>query len=443
MTLLQEARRLERPRRAAWSSARSLRPAPMTRVILANAATLVGTFVVTSGLGMAFWFVAARQWATATVGLSGGLLSAMALLGGICTLGLGTMLTGELPRRLSMRRTLVSTSIAVGASAGAVGGVLFAVVAPRVSSQFHPLVDGWTTAAVFAGGVALTSAAGIFDAATIGALRGRLQLWRNGLFATGKLAALIVLAVLSARGQLSILAAWIGGIAASLSLAWAWSLRGGAPFGHYRPRPQILRGLWRDAIGHQVYNIAYTIPSLALPVVVLGFASATANATFYIALQIAGGLYVVPTALTGVLFAVGASEPEAVPARLRLTIGLSAAVALPGIAIVAAVGRPLLRLFGAPYGSGATTLLVLALAAIPLTLKCHFIALTRIQRAVANRMPLVWAGACVEIAGAAAGAALGHAQGAALGWLLALCAEALAMSRVVLSLLLVRVRSSE
>ncbi|HZT14874.1 MAG TPA: hypothetical protein VFA19_02920 [Gaiellaceae bacterium] len=413
----------------------------MTRVVLANAASLVGTFVVTSGLGMAFWLVAARHWTKATVGLSGGLMSAMALLGGICTLGLGTLLTGELPRRRSPGRTLVSTAISAGAAAGAVGGLMFAAIAPQLGRDYRPLASDWATICLFAGGVALTSAASIFDAATIGALRGRLQLWRNGFFAVAKLGVLAALALLSVHGQLSILAAWVAGIAVSLSLSWAWSHRRGTAFGQYRPRPSALRGLWRDAIGHQVYNVAYTIPALSLPVVVLSFASATANATFYIALQIAGALYVVPTALTGVLFAVGASEPDAVSGRLRLTLRLSAAVALPGIALAAAAGGPLLRAFGSAYRDGATTLLVLALAAVPLTLKTHFIALTRIQRLLANRMPLVWAGACAEVAGGAAGAAVGQAQGAALGWLLALCAEALAMSPVVRAGLAGRVRS--
>lgn len=67
--------------------------------ILINAGSLIGTTAVTSGLGFAFWWVAARIFSTEAVGLASATISTMTLLGSFSILGLGTLLMGELPKQ--------------------------------------------------------------------------------------------------------------------------------------------------------------------------------------------------------------------------------------------------------------------------------------------------------------------------------------------------------
>jgi len=59
-------------------------------VMLINAGSLVGTTVVTSFLGFVYWWIAARHFPPDVVGIASASISAMALLGGFCILGLGT-----------------------------------------------------------------------------------------------------------------------------------------------------------------------------------------------------------------------------------------------------------------------------------------------------------------------------------------------------------------
>jgi hypothetical protein len=68
---------------------------------------------------------------------------------------------------------------------------------------------------------------------------------------------------------------------------------------------------------------------------------------------------------------------------------------------------------------------------VPVTVKSHFLAISRIEQRVTKRLPLVLAGACLEVSAGAAGAATGGSRGAAVGWLFALSAEALAMWPVI------------
>ena len=72
------------------------------RTILRNSSALVGTSILTTSLGAAFWWLAAREFPRSAVGFASAAVSAMALLGTLALLGLGTFLMGELPRK---RRT--------------------------------------------------------------------------------------------------------------------------------------------------------------------------------------------------------------------------------------------------------------------------------------------------------------------------------------------------
>ena len=51
---------------------------------------------VTSGLGAAYWWLAAHQFPIASVGLAGAVISAMTLLGFVGTIGFGTALVPRL-----------------------------------------------------------------------------------------------------------------------------------------------------------------------------------------------------------------------------------------------------------------------------------------------------------------------------------------------------------
>ena len=418
--------------RALLRSARTATPAATTRfALLTNAASLIGTFGVTSLLGMAFWLIAARYCSRSVIGVTGGLISAMVLLGQLCTLGFGTMLIGELPRRRNPSRALISSAMAVSGAAGMVGGLIFVGAAPAISSHYQTLTADLGTAVIFAVGVALTASSVVFDGAAIGVLRGGLQLWRNGVFAAAKLVALIVFVAVASNGAALLLGAWIAGVALSLLFVFIRAHQRTVPLSLYHPQLASLKGLWKDALGHQAFNVSFNVPVLALPILVLGVASAAANAGFYLALQIAGALYVVPTALTTVLFATGTLDPTTLAARIRLTLKLS--IAASGCGVLGAIlgGGQLLGFFGSSYAGQGSLLVILALASVPLTAKSHFLAITRIEQRVAKRLPLVWFGACSEIGAGAGGAVIGGANGAAVGWLIALCAEAAVMSPVV------------
>src|SRR5919201_3077937 len=98
---------------------------------------------------------------------------------------------GELPRQKGRESSLISTAVLFSGLAGGLLGLMFTGVAPLLIRDFEPLRASAGMVAVFAVGVALTSASLVADQALIGLLRGDMQLSRNAVFALVKLAALI------------------------------------------------------------------------------------------------------------------------------------------------------------------------------------------------------------------------------------------------------------
>ncbi len=399
------------------------------RTLLTNAGSMVGTTLVTSALGVAFWLVAAHNFSQPAVGVASAAVAAMTLLGFMGTLGLGTLLMGDLPRREAHHRSLLNAALMVNVVAGAVLGLGFALIAPLVSPNLGALGESLPSTAFFAAGVGLTALAFVLDQALIGLLHGGLQLVRNVVFALVKLLALIAIAVLvSNAGAPWIYSAWAAGIACSLVvLVGFYARRDGDAL---RPNFALLMQMRASAASHAAVNLALETADLAMPILVIVLLSASANAAFYIAWMIAGFLVMVPLSLSMVAYAIGSADAAGLSRRFRFTFGISLGFGLIANLMLLPMASPVLQVFGQGYADQATTALhILALGVFPLTIKTHYVAIHRVQRRLGTALPVVWGGTLLELGGGAVGAIAGGLTGVALGWLAGLCVEGLVMSK--------------
>jgi O-antigen/teichoic acid export membrane protein len=395
--------------------------------LIGSAASLVGTTGVTSGLGYLFWLIAARRFAPADLGLAAAAVSAMLLLGSLAVMGLGTLLIRELPRTPDARAKLVSTALAAATVIGAVLGALGALAGRYVSSDLAELGAGLPSIILFSLGVSVSALTQVLDSALLGLLRGELQFARNVVFAAAKLVALILATAGSAMlVWQSMYAAWLlGGLVSLAGLAAFAYLRGQMPL-TVRFDWARLRQLAPAALSHHVLNVALQASQLALPVVVTAVLSAATNAYFYTAWMIASLAFVAPVALATSLYAVGSHDPQALRAKMRLSLKLAALSAvLANVVLLVGADELLLRLYGPEFASQASTSLrILGLSAFPLVIKDHYVTLRRISGSLAYTPLLLLTAACLELLLAAAGARVGGMPGLCMGYLLALLAQA-------------------
>jgi O-antigen/teichoic acid export membrane protein len=381
------------------------------RDLLSNAGSLVATTGVASALGFLYWALAARLFTQEAVGYGAAAVSAMTLLGTVGMFGLGTVLIGELPRRRP-RAGLVSAALLASGLGSMVLGLGFAVVAPSVSGRFGHITGTPGQATLFAAGVMVTGASLVFDQATIGLMRGGLQLSRNVAFAVAKLLALPAAAIiLHYQFGVGITVSWVVGTAVSLVPVAIWLRLTGTPV---LPRPDwgVLRGLGRTAIAHSCLNIAITVPWSLIPVLVTVVISPSANAAFYVAWMLVNFLYIVPGALSTVLFAVAAADPQMIAPKLRFTLRLSLLIGLPGMAALILGGHLALTMFGAGYERAAMLpLSLLTIGYLPAIPKIHYIAVCRAAGKIPRAAAVLSAAATSEVTAAALGGALGGLKG--------------------------------
>ena len=424
--------------RSGFATAAGTRELGFSSVVL-NAGTLVGTNLVSAGLGTLYWSIAARSFAVSEVGIVGAAVAATMLLGGLSVLGTGTLLVGELPRSSTVERSrLVVTAVTVSGLLGAVLGALFAIVAPVVSSDLRSFGTGLDRAAVIALTVSATAIGGVIDHALIGLLRGGLQLGRNALVAIVKLGALLVVAALPVQNAaLALYATWLIGIVASFSVIVPLAGFGRLPAIAYRPQRDIVRRFGRSALQHHALNLALQVPGLLLPLLVTVLLSATANAYFYLASMIATFVYMIPVALSTTLYAVGAHQSSELASKARLTLALSLVGGICANVALLVATRPLLGLFGRAYADEVEWVLrVLVLGVFPATVKSHYVAVSQVKRRVSYAAMVISIAAVGELAGAALGATVAGLHGLTVAYVVALCIEAIVLAPTVLGTIL-------
>jgi O-antigen/teichoic acid export membrane protein len=395
------------------------------RDLLGNACSLLATTGVTSALGFVYWTVAARAFSQQAVGYGSAAISAMGLLGTIGMLGLGTLLIGELPRR-SRRAGLISAALLACGLGSLVLGLGFAVVAPHISDRFGNMTGTPARAALFTVGVAITGVTLVFDQATIGLMRGGLQLWRNSALAVAKLLALPAAAViLHDQLGVSITLSWVAATALSLVLVAIRLRLTGTPVLH-RPDWGVLRRLGRTAMAHNWLNLAITMPVSLMPVLVTVIVSPSANAAYYVATMLTTFLFIVPTHLATVLFAVVAADPKVVAGKLRFALRVSYLVGLPGMAALILGSHLALGLFGKAYAADATLpLCLMAMGYPPAVPKALYIAVCRAAGQIPRAAVVLTTCSALEVAAAAAGGVAGGLKGLSFALLAVRIAEAL------------------
>jgi O-antigen/teichoic acid export membrane protein len=405
----------------------------MHHELLHNAGSLVATTGVTSIIGFAYWAIAARMFTQREIGYGSAAVSAMTVLGTIGMFGLGTLLIGELPRRRRLSGGLVAAALLASGFGSLVLGLGFAVVAPNISGRFEEIAGNPIRTMLFAAGVALTGITQVFDSATIGLLRGGLQLTRNVAFTAAKLLALPIAAISLHEGfGIGITASWVAGMLMSV-LPVAISLRSTGVPALLKADWGGLKGLGKTVMAHNWLNLSINLPYSLVPVLVSVVVSPSANAAFYIAWMLSSFLYVVPAHLSTVLFAVASSNPKAMARKLRFTLSTSIFVGLPGMAILGVGAHLALSMFGASYAAEATLpMRLLVLAYLPTISKVHYVAVCRASGRISRAAAVLTAFAALEIAGAVAGGVSAGLNGLSLGILAVLLVEAIVITPTIL-----------
>jgi O-antigen/teichoic acid export membrane protein len=334
--------------------------------LLRSAYSLAVNSILTAGLGLAFWIVAARLYPSESVGRDSALIAAMMQISAIAQLNFANALVRFMPGNADAGRLLLA-SYALTALAAVLLGTGFVLTAPHVSQEFAFLTGEPLTAAAYVAAIVLWGIFALQDAALTATRQAPWVPLENGVYGVLKLVALpILFAVGSAHGPLI---AWVVPMCVLLvPVNWLLFRRVlvlhrltlGATSASERFRGRRLaRFLALDYASTVFIQTSLTV----LPLIVVGIVGSRANAHFYVAFTFAIAIDSMFFGVATSLVAEGARAPERLPALVRLLVRRIALVALPAVLVLFVAAPVVLLPFGEEYVRESTPLLRILLCA--------------------------------------------------------------------------------
>ena len=330
-----------------------------------GAAYLLASNVVLAGAGFGFWWLVARLFPPAEVGLATALIGLAGLVASLAQGGFNVALIRYLPRSSEPRRLLESV-LALTALLALAGGVASAAALPLLVRPVSAApAQPWLAAGLVVV-IILAALNAVTDSVFIALRLPRAILIINSLAGTCKLMLPVLLA---GRGFGAIFAAYglVTALGVGLSLVGMRRFTGYWP--RLRLRPAVLGPVTRFALASQAASTLSQLPLLVLPLVVLARLGAVAAACFYLAMMIVGFTSTVTQMVVQSLLAGGSQPTAAVKPLVRRAVGLVLVATMSLAALATLVGPWLLGLLGPEYAAGSELFLRIAvLSAVPVGL---------------------------------------------------------------------------
>jgi O-antigen/teichoic acid export membrane protein/aminoglycoside phosphotransferase len=351
-----------------------------------NTLGLLASSAITSVVGVAFWFVAARRFTTDEVGRGAALITAIVLLANVSTLGMRNALVRFVPAAGTSVTTFIVRVYAICASVAVLAALAFAAGAPWWADELSFVREGPLTVAAFA---VFTSSWTLFvlqDSVLTGLRAAHWIAVENSAYSLAKLIAIVVLAGFPtwAFGV-----AWVVPALATVlpvSLLVRRRVRSDATFTH-PPQPVFRRRVLAGfAIGDQMSDVLRTVGAELVVLVVIARRGAESSAAFYLAAAITSTLVAFASNIAGAFTAEAAARPHDEVALLRRSAAHAARLLVPAALGTAVLAPWIMSVFGDSYrADGGTLLRVLALGAIPQALVALGVGVARLH----SRMVLV------------------------------------------------------
>jgi O-antigen/teichoic acid export membrane protein len=313
-------------------------------------------------LGVAFWALAARSYTTHVVGINAATVSALALVSGICSLGLSAVLVRYLPVAGPTGRPLIVRSYTLTIVLSLVVGGVVALTTGLWSPALGFLGEGFWPVA-FAFSIAAMTTFTLQDSILTGLHAAAWIPLENTLYAVAKLVLLVAVAgLLPFSGPF---VAW------TLPLVPAIVLVNYLIFRRLVPKLPTVGGLDRRkvigmAAGNYGGNLFGLLGNMYLPILVANRTSATDAAYFYVPWMISISVELVALNMMTSLTVEAALDMPRLRQLSRRALKQSMRLVIPVAALTAVLAPLGLLLFGSGYADHGTTLLrILALGAIP------------------------------------------------------------------------------
>jgi O-antigen/teichoic acid export membrane protein len=362
--------------------------------------------------GFLFWIVATHLFSTPDVGKGSALVSGASLIAQLALLGLNMGMNRFLPSARN-RNALISSGVALVAAAGALGAIVYILLTPLVAPALAFVGKNLLLTIGFAGMTGAIAVNTLTDNIFIALRQAKYTVLVDGVIGGfGKIALAFVVAGAGAYGLFlaSSLALVLAAIASLLLIFMVMRVRV-----DLRKPLRALKPLLRFSGANYIATIIGIGTGLVSSIILLDRLGATSTGYYFVVLQMVQIVYTAGMALEQTFLTEGSRVGANIPQLKRRALRLLALFFVVSATFMIVIGRWLLLAFGSSYYQhGYTILIILVLAAGPLSVNYWFMTVLRLAGKLRAIIVVTTAGAILSCAGAWFGSSFGL-TGAAFG----------------------------
>lgn len=389
-----------------------------------TASALMASTVLTAGLGVLFWAVAARAFTTEQVGRDGALITAMISLAILCDLSINNIILRYFPQLREHLAKRVWQAYLIAGTSALIGGSLFVFLAPLLSSQFDFLRGGTAMTFAFPLSVAFWAVFVLQDSVLTAMSKATWLPAENGAFSAAKI--VVILGMAWASVEHGIFFGWMAPLVVILPVINYLIFKRVLPAAQQAQRGAtgVVAVLgWRKLltfVSQDIVQIAVSqICIIALPLMVVALSGPTQAAYFIVPFTLIMAFDLLFFAVAISIVTEGARDRERVPEMLHMAVKRLYGFVLPASLVIVVAAPLLLWPNGMEYVENSSSVLrLLALASIFRAIQTLYVAILRLE----NRgHGLVWiqvVNAVITIGFVFLLAEDNGAKGVALAWLI-------------------------
>jgi O-antigen/teichoic acid export membrane protein len=349
--------------------------------LYANAYALIVNQVLTAGLGVVYWIVAARLYPTDVVGENSAVLSTILFLAMLSELTFKAGATRFIPRAGRNVRKMLTGALLINLAAAFVVGLFVVTVGKRFSltAGLMESIDFWPGWLVLGG--MLWCVFYVLDGILTGFRQAKWVAVKNTTHSIIKLILLFVFARMAF--EYGIVLSWFSPVIFFVIIIYIlvfWVLIPRTSFGEgaqVRPitRQEVVRSISGDYVGSLLVETCIRM----MPLLVLQQLGSQSTAYYYQAWTVASPIYMVASSMIHSFEVESSANIGELPKISRRILRQMLLLIVPGVFVVFFGAYYIMMLFGSSYAAESTRLLQwLVLATLPLIINYWFLGYSRV-----------------------------------------------------------------
>ena len=334
---------------------------------------------IMAALGFISWLICARLFSAHEVGLATTIISVMGLIGSFSLFGLDSGLIRYLPKS-KIKNNKINTCFTLVAIVTIIISSIFILGLEKFSPDLLFIKENLLLGFSFIFFMVIYSWNSLISSIFISFRKAYLVLTKGSIFGLLRVVLPFAFVGLGAYGIFSsyMIAMLAGFLAVFIILIFKFK---------YRPKfvfyDKVIKKIGRYSFGNYVAGFIGGLSLLVLPLIITNTINPTTTAYYFVAIQIANLLFVIPSSTTNSLFAEGSNDESKLKEKTRSAIKIITFILIPAILAIVFLGQYVLLAFGKEYSAqGFNFLRIMALSGIFVSINSVFNSIFKVKKKI-------------------------------------------------------------